>query len=70
MFRKRMVYRNATWVRIKEKHSQNKKYVWCSRYLQTELFGASFIKIHKEMRKLSEFLAFVIVNMGTAILNI
>ena len=45
-------------------------YVWCSRYLQTEHFGASFIKIHQEIRKLLEYLAFVIVNMGAAILNI
>ena len=54
---------------FKGKHSQNVKYVWCSRYLQTEHFGASFIKIHQEIRKLLEFIAFVIVNMGTTILN-
>ena len=35
----------------------------------TEHFGASFIKLHQVMRKLLEFLAFVIVNMGAAILN-
>ena len=29
-----------------------------------------FIKIHQEMRKLLEFLAFVNVNMGAAILDI
>ena len=34
------------------------------------IFSASFIKIHQEMRKLLEFLAFVIVDMGAAILNI
>ena len=33
-------------------------------------FGASFIKLHQEMRKLLEFLAFVIVDMGATILNI
>ena len=49
---------------------QCRKYVWCSRYLQTEHFGASFIKLHQEMRKLLEFLAFAIVNMGAIILNI
>ena len=43
---------------------------WYSRYLQTEHFGESFIKLNQEMRKLLEFLAFVIVNMGAAILNI
>ena len=52
------------------KRSQNIKYVWCSKYLQTEHFGASFIKLHQEMRKLLEFLAFVIVNIGAAFLNI
>ena len=33
-------------------------------------FCASFIKFHQKMRKLLEFLVFVIVNMGAAILNI
>ena len=55
---------------IKGKHSQNLKYVCCSRCLQTEHFDARFIKIRQEMRKLLEFLAFVIVNMSAAILNI
>ena len=55
---------------VKGKHSQNIKYVICSRYLQTEHFGASFIKIHQEMRMLLEFLAFVIVDMGATVLNI
>ena len=55
---------------FKGKHSQNIKYTWCSRYLQTEHFGASFIKLHQEMRKSLEILAFVIVNMGATILNI
>ena len=41
-----------------------------SRYLQTEHFSASFIKLHEEMRKLLEFLAFVIINMGATIWKI
>ena len=55
---------------LKGKHSQNTKYVWSSRYLQTEHFGASLIKLHQEMGMLLGFLSFVIVNMGAAILNI
>ena len=39
-------------------------------YLQTEHFGASFIKFHQEIRKLLEFLAFVIDDKSAAILNI
>ena len=56
--------------KLKGKHWQNTKYAWCSRYLQTENFGSNFIKLHQELRKLLEFLAFLIVNMGAAILNI
>ena len=65
-----LIYNLLVWVLFKGKRSQNIKYVWCSRYLQTEHFGPSFIQLHQKMRKLLEFLAFVIVNMGAAILNV